>query len=304
MIPLNVMYTYDDIIYTLKELSDRYSKILKYQVIGTSHDLRNIPMVSLGSGQEHLILTGGVHGRESINPVVMVHMLEEYCVAYTKNQWIDDTYDMKELLSHYTISMIPLLNPDGYMIALKGFQSLRSPILRQSAKMMGIPYEEWKLNGRGVDINRNFPCNSYIKVHAVDKPLSEQETKALVQLFLQKDTCAYLDFHSRGNIIYYYRNAMPEDYNKKSYGLASELQKACGYDLGSPEEELLTVASGGNTVQFYSEYFGKPAITIETLEDEAPFPLSVSFQEDVVEKIRLLPLITLQYLNQGQRNRD
>ena len=64
-------------------------------------------------------------------------------------------------------------------------------------------------SARGVDINRNFPCKSYIQQQLQEYPASEQETQTLMRLFQDYETLAYLDFHSRGNVIYYYRQAMP-----------------------------------------------------------------------------------------------
>ncbi len=104
---------------------------------------------------------------------------------------------------------------------------------------------------------------------------------------------AYLDFHSRGRLIYYYRNAMPFLYNQKSFRMARQLQKICHYALGKKEEEFLSVISGGNSVNYYSETFQKPAITIETVPDEASFPLSVDYQAETYAEIRSIPLAVL-----------
>jgi g-D-glutamyl-meso-diaminopimelate peptidase len=293
---MNVMYTYDDIMIRLTEFSKIYSDILTLETIGISHDLRRIPMVSIGKGEKYLICSGGVHGRESINPPALLHLIEEYCELIAKGRKLEGIYDISKLLKQYTIAVIPILNPDGYTIALSGYEGIRSTKLRKLIKSMNIPHAEWKFNGRGIDINRNFPCESYVPVNPEDYPESENETKALIHQFNQKKTAAYLDFHSRGRIIYYYRNAMSDDYNRRSYKIALEMQKANGYALGTAEEEFLAAASGGNTVNYYSEMIQKPALTVETVEDEAQFPMSVGYQEEVVKDIRLLPFITLEVL--------
>ena len=36
----------------------------------------------VGLGKKTLVLTAGIHGRESVNPVLLVKMLEDYCQAF------------------------------------------------------------------------------------------------------------------------------------------------------------------------------------------------------------------------------
>ena len=69
--------------------------------------------------------------------------------------------EWQELLTDYSIYFLPLMNPDGYEIALRGFSEIRNPLFGNIAAAKGILHTEWKENGRGVDINRNFPCASY-----------------------------------------------------------------------------------------------------------------------------------------------
>ena len=103
--------------------------------------------------------------------------------------------------------------------------------------MRGVDWPYWKYNARAVDINRNFPCKSYIQQQFGEYPASEQETQTLIRVFEQWDTIGYLDFHSRGRIIYYYRQAMPFSYNQRNHKLARYMQKLSNYSLGKQEEE-------------------------------------------------------------------
>ena len=143
---------------------------------------------------------------------------------------------------------------------------------------------------RAVDINRNFPCKSYIQQQFGEYPASEQETQTLIRVFEQWDTIGYLDFHSRGRIIYYYRQAMPFSYNQRNHKLARYMQKLSNYSLGKQEEEYLSRLNGGSPVNYYSELLHKPAITVETVEENADFPMDPSCQERTYEEIRMLPL--------------
>jgi len=305
------VYSYDKLIEDAQALSKQYRKILDYVTIGKSHDNRDIALLKLGKGTKYMVCCAGVHGRESINPVVMLRIIEFYAQAYicykqqksilmsklynpTKN--LISEYEkmlyaacIHELLQTYTILFVPLLNPDGYMISLEGFDCIRDEKLKEICIATGVPHQEWKFNARGIDINRNFPSRLWRPKFVGDYPASENETWALIRLFNEYKSLGFLDFHSRGKQIFYYRSQMPDSYNKKLHTIAKRLKKVTNYRLSGPEEEINPSDSGGNTVHYYSEYFGKPALTIETVDEEAPFPLDISYREKTYEEI--MPLI-------------
>lgn len=303
-------FTYDSYIRAAKGLTMQYESILKYVTIGETHDNRDIILLKLGLGQKYMICCGGVHGRESVNPAVLLRIIDFYADLYInfrqqklalKKKLEEPNVDIKEeyeqmlygaciyeLLQTYTILFVPLLNPDGYMIAQKGFSSLQNEHLRELCEGSGIEAKEWKGNGRGVDINRNFPSLSWTPKFTGDYPASEEETKTLIRLFHEYPSIGFLDFHSRGREIYYYRNKMTEGYNKKQLEIATRLSIITEYELVPPEEEIDTGDSGGNTVHYYSEYFYKPALTIETVENEAEFPLAAAYRSSTFKEIKLL----------------
>ena len=295
MIALNQRYSYQDICTSLQVLSECYSDFCLCRIVGTSQDDRMIHMLRMGFGQKNLICTAGVHGRESVNPVLMLRMIEDYALAFRFRQKIGE-YDVAKLLRKYSICFIPVVNPDGYEIATTGFDIIENPIYRRMARERNISHENWKYNARGVDINRNFPCRSYVQQQLYEYPGSESETQMLMRVFRDYETAAYLDFHSRGRIIYYYRNAMPHTYNQRCRQYARALQHVSGYALGRKEEELLSTVSGGNSVHFYSELTGNPAITVETLPLDAPFPPELSSHTEAYSEIKAIPLSLLEAL--------
>lgn len=275
-------YYYDDLIEFGKYLEKQYPAMVSFRVIGCSHDGRDIFMLKAGCGTENIILTGGVHGRETVNPIVLMAMIQDYCEH--KNDWME----------RYSLYTVPLLNPDGYMIALRGFNIIRMERLRLAIKSKGIPYYLWKYNARGIDINRNFPSKTWQKKHRSDQPASEQETRALIRLFEEVPSIGYIDYHSRGKSIYYYRGSMDEVYNTQQYHLAGKLCMASNYMLVPRQDEIEAGDSGGNTVHFYSENTYMPAFTIETVEEEAVFPLKTCCQEPTFHEIVNTPFILME----------
>jgi len=289
MINLAQRYTYEEICGELKHLADIYSEFVIYRTIGKSQDERDIHMIRVGTGMKTLVLTAGIHGHESVNPILLLRMAEEYCEAYWNASGIEK-YKLEELFNQYSICFIPVVNPDGYEIALQGFEGVRNPVMRHLCRMKKISPENWKYNARGVDVGRNFPCKSYIQQQLCEYPASEAETRALIQVFREYDTIGYVDFHSRGKVIYYYRNAMPHSYNVRSQRLAKYLQKLSHYTLGKREEEYMSRLNGGSSVNYYSEATGKPALTVETVEDGATYPLKVEYQKESYQEIYKIPL--------------
>jgi Zinc carboxypeptidase. len=302
------LYSYDNFLSDANKLVKQYEKILQYVTIGTSHDNRDIILLKLGNGQQTIVCSGGVHARETINPIVLLKIIEYYADLYVNYKqkrlklfsklgkpysYLGAEYDQMlygtciyELLQTFSILFVPLLNPDGYTIALEGFEAIRDPKLREKCITMQQPSEQWKYNARGIDINRNFPSVLWKKKFDQDNPASENETKALISLFQAYKSKGYLDFHSRGKQIYYYRSVMPDSYNHKQLDIALALKNVTNYELVMPEDEIDSGDTGGNTVHYFSEYFHKPALTIETVDEPAEFPLENRYRSTTFEELK------------------
>lgn len=147
MITLNQSYTYEELLRNLQESGAQYPDFTVYKEVGESHDERSIPMLRVGLGLDALILTAGIHGKESINPVLLTRMAQEYSQAYQDNLNMRN-YPVRELLDHCSICFLPIVNPDGYVIATESFNAIRNPILRQTCKMRGVDWPYWKYNAR------------------------------------------------------------------------------------------------------------------------------------------------------------
>ena len=276
----------------LKNICAQYPEWLRLFRAGKSHDGRMIYEVQLGNHPRCVICAGGIHGREWVNPVLLLVMIEEYARAAQCGRGIGG-YDVAGRLEHASICFVPLVNPDGYVIANEGFDAIRNPYLRHTAKLRCTSFVYWKANAKGIDINRNFPGKSWYSGNG-PWPASEIETRTLVQVFCSHpQSLGFLDFHSRGRVLYYYRKGMGISYNRRVRKLALRLADVCGYRLGAPSEEFLTRKDGGNSVHYYAEYFRRPAITVETLDEKMRFPLSENALQSTYGEIQTLPLAYL-----------
>ncbi len=256
------MYSYEKFIEDAVRIKKEYCDVIKCETIGYSVCGRKIILLKLGCGQTSFFISAGVHGRESVNTPALMRMIEKYAYSFG-----DDS-----ILNDYSFYVVPLLNPDGYVMALT------------DSKFSG-----YKLNAERVDINRNFPSVHYKSGGTGGEYAgSEPETRALMSALGSHPSQIYIDIHSRGEVIYYYRAAMSEQYNERQLVIAERLSKVTGYELVPPEDEIAEEDSGGNTVHYVSETYGIPALTIETLPDNVDFPIDSLYSYDVIRHLELL----------------
>ena len=102
---------------------------------------------------------------------------------------------------------------------------------------------------------------------------------------------AYIDYHSRGKSVFYYRSAMDEEYNQNQRRIAEMLANVSHYNLEEPKREIAKGDRGGNTVHYFSEMRKNPCFTIETAEEWEMFPLSEKLLKETFMEILPTPLI-------------
>ncbi|MBE5936603.1 MAG: hypothetical protein E7265_01070 [Lachnospiraceae bacterium] len=256
-------YSYDELINDIKRLIKEYNGLLESEVIGYSVLGRAIPMLRVGCGHINMFICAGIHGRESINTELLIKITRRYLKKYCNHVYF----------SKYCFNIIPLLNPDGYTYA-----------------MTQSDYYEYKHNYNNIDINRDFPSVLWQKSIVTGKTSASQpETKALISAFKSHPSIMFVDIHSRGNCIYYYRKTMDSAYNKRQLLMAQILAKYTGYILLEPDFEIGDNDTGGNSVHYYSEKYKMPAFTIETCDDNQAFPIERETVNEVYDKMSRLP---------------
>lgn len=146
--------TYEAIYYSLWEAARRYSSFTQFRVIGKSHDDRMIPMLEIGQGDACIFCVAGFSGTDGQMTDRLTRMALELCRIYECNWTVDELYEVKKLLDQTRLCIIPVVNPDGYEICRKGYNTVRNPIFRQMLKMRMFPamnsrgmQEEWILQG-------------------------------------------------------------------------------------------------------------------------------------------------------------
>ena len=134
--------------------------------IGKSSFGREILAFRLGNGEKKLLIVGTHHGREYISAAFIMRSLEDLIFDRAK------PFVNREKLSDLSLYFIPMLNPDGAEIAIRGedcsdFEKIAS------MKRVEEPLYTWKANGAGVDLNRHYPCLFEEKYSDIHEPASE-----------------------------------------------------------------------------------------------------------------------------------
>lgn len=241
------------------------------RIIGKSLFGRNIYAVKIGRGLPVGIAQYAIHGREFIT---------------AKLAFAQYVYGVKE----GSVWLIPLMNPDGALLSQVGLDSVfkqkdRKRLLRLNGNK--TDFSLWKANGRGVDLNVNFPARWGTGVKNVlfagaenyigKKPFSERETKAL-QKFTQEISPDYtVSYHTKGEGIYWYFY-QPTHTCPRDFALAKRLSLSTGYPA------LEAKGSAGGYKDWCIARFGIPAFTVETGRDNLRHPIGEEGLKDIIVK--------------------
>ena len=141
----------------LKRLQSVYPFIRKSS-IGDSVLGREIPEVLIGKGSKMVHYNGSFHANEWVTTSIIMTFLNDYLLALTNQEDIRGV-QMLPLYEDSTLSIVPMVNPDGVNLVLSGppdNEPYRSRVVELNAG--STDFSGWKANIRGVDLNDQFPA--------------------------------------------------------------------------------------------------------------------------------------------------
>lgn len=282
-------YSYENMVSDLEKLKSRYGGHLQVNVIGTSHDGRNLYEAVLGNSnaEKHILIHAGIHAREYMTPLLVMKQLEYGLEFYDRGSY--DGQPLSVILQQVAVHFVPMVNPDGIALSQFGLDAIRSEQLRQEIQQCyasdvalgrtSAAFDRylmyWKANARGVDLNQNFPAGWELIVaspapsyssYKGTQPLSEPETQALANLVNARKWSATVSYHSMGNIIYwdYEGNRVQQ----ASGEITSLIEISTGYRAAG--------SSGRGGFKDWTQIKDDPipGVTIETGSVACPLPLS------------------------------
>jgi predicted deacylase len=263
---LSRRYRYSELESIWKSIAD--NGLYKMEIIGKSVDNRNIYALKLGSGKKSVLITAGVHARETSNTLFITRFLIELSNSYKSNLNYAGVSAKTLLDRDLTIYVIPCVNPDGYEMT-QFPSSIKANLPAKGIKNLSAA----KSNANLVDLNRNFPNYSSAilwknigrtRYYAIKpgiqfypgKALGDQpETQAVmrfVQKYLTKDTKLFIDIHSGGSIVYGGKPHLSDTFNTLCQKFRNVYIKSSGYKAAL--DELTGQDSDGTVTDYVTEY--------------------------------------------------
>ncbi|PWL98402.1 MAG: peptidase M14 [Clostridiales bacterium] len=266
--------------------------------IGSSILGRDILYLRIGHGKSASLLVGAHHGMEHITSLLLVKFLEDSLNAECTGKRIAGGFDVRYILAHRRVYVIPMLNPDGVEIETRGADTagpLRDRLVSMNSG--NLNFSSWQANARGVDLNHNYDagfaeCRKLEREHGIysggptryggEYPESEPETSALCRFtrFLCPNLRCAVALHTQGEEIYWdYLGKAPKD----SRMLAECFANVSGYQVSAPDG----IASYGGYKDWVISELNIPAFTIECGYGKNPLPPSDFYK--IYEKV--LPIL-------------
>ncbi len=278
----NEEMTYDKMREFLYELSARFPEMTMGS-IGESILGRSLPFLAIGKGEAASLFVGTHHSAESITASMLLRFAEMILENDRSGQKLCG-FDVRQILTHRTLYLIPMLNPDGVAIRLGG-EKEAGLFAKRVLNMNGHRnFSLWQANARGVDLNHNYDaafdcCKEAERSQGIfsggptkyggEYPESEPESAALVHFtrYLAPRLHLVMALHTQGEEIYYdFEGHTP----KNGRMLADCFSKVSGYRVASPPKE----ASAGGYKDFVIREFDIPAFTVECGNGKNPLPPS------------------------------
>lgn len=267
---------------TVSLFAHRYP-FLTVSGLGRSILGKSIPVFILGKGKHHLLYVGAHHGMEWLTSVLLLRFVNEFCELYATQKAVYHI-NLPFLWEHYSIHVIPMLNPDGVDYQIHGVSEanpLRSRVIGMNKG--SCDFSHWQANARGVDLNHNYdagftaykklerenkiPCGASTR-YSGQEPESEPEVSAICNYIrFHHPWRLVLSLHTQGEEIYYKSGGkMPTG----AFQCALKVSQLCGYRLSEAEGP----AAFGGLTDWCIQKLNTPALTLECGKGVNPLPLS------------------------------
>jgi g-D-glutamyl-meso-diaminopimelate peptidase len=267
--------------YDSKRLEEEIQRIaaiypfVRVQKIGESVDQKPIWELKIGKGNKKIHMNGSFHANEWITTVVLITFIKHFLLSLT-NHCFFHGIQAYSLYPHISLSIVPMVNPDGVDLVLNGPpESKREELIKMNGG--NKEFLKWKANIRGVDLNNQYPANWEIEKirkkpkspaprdYPGNKPLSEPEAIAMAELAKKEKFDRVLALHTQGKEIYWgYEGKEPEE----AEFLAKWFSRMSGY------KSVRYVDSHAGFKDWFIQEFGKAGFTIELGKGLNPLPPS------------------------------
>ena len=273
------------------------SSVFKLGAMGSSILGKSLNMLTAGTGERTYVFVAAHHAMEWITSLILLRFVGELNerVREKKNAY---GAELRRALEKGRFIFIPMLNPDGVDLQIKGIEAgeiLRERLLRMNGSE---DFSHWQANARGVDLNHNYDAGfyEYKKLetengiyasrtrYSGEYPESEPECRAMCNLIRTISPDIIYTFHTQGEEIYFTSGdfVLPE-----SIRIGNALSEKSGYLLSRPEG----LASYGGLTDWALRKMNIPSFTVECGLGQNPLPPSDA--DKIYEKLREMLFVSL-----------
>ena len=226
---------------------------------------------------KQLLITASIHAREYISSDIVFKLMNDYNI------------DMG-------CYFIPLVNPDGVRICLEWIDWIENEGIKNLLLQLNnnsTNFKLWKANARGVDLNVNFDAgwgeSKYTKCvpsasgYIGEFANSEIENRNLLNFIKNKNICYALNYHSKGNVVYYGFEKLNNYQYKTSKRHAVYLAKKLKY------KAVRSIGSTGGLSDYLFYKCNIPSLTIELGNDNFNHPIKLAWS-DIIYKNHYIAL--------------
>ncbi|MEQ6388546.1 M14 family zinc carboxypeptidase [Bacillaceae bacterium S4-13-58] len=268
-------YDYSSLQQDLQRLRQAYP-FIRQESIGQSVLGSSIDEIQIGRGAQMVHANSSFHANEWITTPIMIQFLNDYLLTLT-NQTPIRGLSMNPFYTRRTLSLVPMVNPDGVNLVLNGppnIEPYRSQVIEMNQG--NLTFNNWKANIRGVDLNNQFPAGWEIEKERKEQspgprdypgeaPLTEPESIAMAELTNRRNFSRVNAFHTQGEVIYWgFRNQEPPE----AAAIVKEYARVSGY------KPVQTVDSYAGYKDWFIQEWNRPGYTVELGTGVNPLPLS------------------------------
>lgn len=237
---------------------------------------------------KQIILTGAIHAREYVTSLLLIEM-----VRYLYNKSFNGGF-----------YFVPLMNPDGVDLVLSGTENLPCDKLKDFILLVNdgsTDFSYWKANANAVDMNVNFDAGWGKGVQNVFCPApanfvgyypnSEREVRSIIDFSLKNMPAMTIDYHTRGEVIYYGFDTQTEQERANNLKIASDIAEVTGYTVERSE------GSVGGYQDWSIDTLKVPSVTIEVGNATMSYPITEEYLPVLFEQNKDVPLVALNSVN-------
>jgi len=189
----------------LYRIEEESNGIVEVEVLGNSHQDREIYAARVGDGDKVLLIDSEIHGNEKSGTEAILSMLDTIGTS--------DDPEVQKVLDELTIVTVPKLNPDGSEISQRQSVISWEEVVENHPQLEGAePAWYWNERNGGFDINRDFNPNLDYEPQPEDLPgtsadygfFLSNESRILADLYQDLEdefgeVEAYVNLHHMGS---------------------------------------------------------------------------------------------------------